>query len=272
MFKFSRFYFVSILVLSASISVAATNPISVESRDIDTESPQYRVGAVTNSEEELQFQPPIEEGEPLSNSSGEAHYQMQLLQQEVEQLRGMVEELKYGLKQMRATEDARYLELDSRFQNFQQADKPAEAADNDEASDESFAGAEQDEKTLYESAIKLIRGRQYDMAIAQLQNLISSYPDGMLAPNAYYWLGEVYAAKPQPDYENARKALVQVITFFPEHRKVSDAAFKLGKVYHLMGDCRRATDLLKQVIIDHQGKSVSKLAEAYLRDKITNCP
>jgi TolA-binding protein len=101
--------------------------------------------------------------------------------------------------------------------------------------------------------------------------MIAQYPDGSLAPNAYYWLGEVYAAKPQPDYEAARKALAQVITFFPEHRKVPDAGFKLGKVYHLMGDCVRAKELLERVMDQNPGKSVSKLAETYLRDNIGAC-
>jgi tol-pal system protein YbgF len=271
MFKKTRFYFISLLICSASLSTAATNPVSVESRDVESESSRYQMGKGTNTEAELPFQSPVDEGGSGESNSGEMHYQMQLLQQEVEQLRGMVEELKYGLKQMRATQDDRYLELDSRLQSFQQSEEPIKSPDNGKINDDGFSTADQDEKTLYESAIKLIRGRQYALAISQLQSLISNYPDGGLAPNAYYWLGEVYAAKPQPDYENARKALAQVITFFPEHRKVPDAAFKLGKVYHLMGDCGRAIDLLKQVISNHQGKSVSKLAEAYLRDKVTNC-
>lgn len=271
MFKKHRFYFISILIFGASLSTAETNPISVESRDIESESPRYQIGSGFSAEEELPFQSPIDEGRSEVNNSGEMHYQMQLLQQEVEQLRGMVEELKHALKQMRATQDDRYLELDGRLQHFQQTEEAIKSPDNGEINDESFSTADQDEKTLYEGSIKLIRGRQYELAISQLQGLISNYPDGSLAPNAYYWLGEVYAAKPQPDYENARKALAQVITFFPEHRKVPDAAFKLGKVYHLMGDCGRALDLLKQVVSDHQGKSVSKLAEAYLRDKVNDC-
>ena len=88
----------------------------------------------------------------------------------------------------------------------------------------------QSEKALYDTSLELIRNRQYDLAITQLQAVITQYPDGNYAANAYYWLGEVHAAKPQPDYESARQSLVQVITFFPDNRKVPDAAFKLGKI------------------------------------------
>ena len=84
-------------------------------------------------------------------------------------------------------------------------------------------------------------------------------------------MGEVYAAMPTPEYENARQAFVQVITFFPDHRKVPDAAFKLGKVHHLMGDCDKAKELLSKVVEQYQGKSVAKLASSYLRDGMVNC-
>jgi tol-pal system protein YbgF len=122
---------------------------------------------------------------------------------------------------------------------------------------------------LYDTARKLIQNKQYDMAISQLRAVISQYPDGVYAPNAYYWLGEVFQAKPEPDLDSARESLEQVIQFFPEHRKVPDAAFKLGKVYHLLGDCERATVLLSQIVDIHQGKSVATLAENYLRDKVS---
>ena len=243
---------------------AASNPVLVESREINS--------AV--DEGDLPFIAPVEaESNSSEQTAGETMYQMQLLQQEVQQLRGLVEELTYNLSRMKMTQDERYLELDGRFQALNSGSSGQTNPVSGSGSETSPDAALSDEgKALYETAIELIRKRQYDLAITQLQSLISQFPDSSLAPNAYYWLGEVYAAKPEPDYENARKALAQVITFFPENHKVPDAAFKLGKVYHLMGDCERATDLLNQVIQQHQGKSVAKLAESYLRDKVGSCP
>ncbi len=249
------------LVFGAVDILAATNPVEVESRSVDA------VGR------EIPFQQPIEENDEPQISGGEMQYQMQILQQEVQELRGLVEELTYELQQMRVTEEDRYLELDSRFQRLSGEGGVADPlqADSGTVPPDEVATEEQ-ERIMYDRAIELTRSRQYELAIAQLEAVIEQYPDGNLAPNAYYWLGEVYAAKPDPDYENARKALSQVITFYPAHSKVPDAAFKLGKVYFLMGDCERATDLLKQVIVHPQsGKSVAKLAETYLAEKVGNC-
>ncbi|MEO2176824.1 MAG: tol-pal system protein YbgF [bacterium] len=270
-----------LLITVAPFLFAASNPVAVESLDVGT------------GDSELPYQSPIEEQESPAgysaseeSSAGETHYQLQILQQEVQELRGLVEDLKHTLARMQVTQEDRYLELDSRFQQLSEQlpalgrseqDQAAEGNTTDNASDDptligsDIKVATQDEKALYETALELIRSRQYDLAITQLQAVIEQYPDGSLAPNAYYWLGEVYAAKPEPDYESARKALAQVLTFFPEHRKVPDAAFKLGKVYYLMGDCDRATELLSQVVEQHQGKSVSKLAESYLRDNVGSC-
>jgi len=243
----------------------APNPITVESLSVA----------------DRPFREPVIEEIP---SGMENVYQTQVLQQEVQELRGLVEELSHEIQQMKSRQADRYLELDRRLEDFRKQmvrrsppgseDPVAGSGDVDQVpggiggtEDQSELSAT-NEKSLYDTALELIRSRQYDMAIVQLDTVISRYPDGKYAPNAYYWLGEVYAARPDPDYEMARQSLAQVISFFPEHRKVPDAAFKLGKVYHLMGDCVRAEEILTQVIQQHQGTTVAKLAETYLRDKV----
>lgn len=257
------------LVLQTGLLYAAeraVNPIAVESLTV-AEKP---------------FKEPVIE----ATASGiENVYQTQVLQQEVQELRGLIEVLSHEVQQMKSRQADRYLELDRRFEDFRKqigrrsplsSESPV-ARKNTDA--EHVAGgdpgrqAQRDqsaanENSLYDTALELIRNRQYDMAIKQLDTVIARYPEGLYAPNAYYWLGEVYAAKPDPDYEMARQSLAQVISFFPEHRKVPDAAFKLGKVYHLMGDCVRARDILEQVVQQHQGTTAARLAETYLRDKV----
>ena len=260
-----------LLATLAPFLFAASNPIIVESLETNPDA------AVASGQRLVTepFQPVIEDEFEPATSGGETQYQMQLLQQEVQELRGQVEQLSHALSEMQKTQNDRYLELDGRFQSLmQQGDtgsysEPASTGQQTNSTVAITAG--QDEKALYDTAVELIRTRQYDLAITQLQAIITQFPDGKYTANAYYWLGEVYAAKPEPDYEQARQALAQVITFFPENRKVPDAAFKLGKVYHLMGDCERATELLNQVIEQQQGRSVAILARDYLRDRVGTC-
>lgn len=268
---------------------AAPNPVAVESRSAEQsvrdlsgdQSPSNQStrnqlsgrgagSGLTADGATLPYQPPIEDEFSQAPSAGETQYQVQLLQQEVQELRGLVEELTYKLEQMQRTQNDRYLELDGRFQRLQ-TDTPVEQNSSTPVTGQIGETTGEDEKTLYDNAVELIRARQYDLAISQLEGVISRYPDGVFTANAYYWLGEVHAAKPEPDYEAARQALAQVITYFPDNRKVPDAAFKLGKVYHLTGDCQRATELLNQVVDQHQGTTVAKLASDYLRDRMASC-
>ncbi len=279
---FSAPFLLSVCLLFLSVSfpaTAETSPIVIESRTAPATDETESNNEVATVSEVLPFQAPVEDGtsKPVEMDGMEGQYQMQLMQRDVMELRGLVEELTHQIEKMRATQEDRYLELDKRFQDLSRqvpgtipATGVGDTSGVDDPGPQVVEQTAQDEKTLYETALELIRNRQYDLAITQLQAVIAQYPDGHYAPNAYYWLGEVYAAKPPPDYEAARQALAQVITFFPDHRKVPDAAFKLGKVYNLMGDCVRATDILNQVIEQQKGKSVAKLAETYLRDKV-NC-
>ncbi|MFT4721781.1 MAG: tol-pal system protein YbgF [Candidatus Azotimanducaceae bacterium] len=260
-----------------------------------------QASAMRPSAELLPFQAPTDNSEL---GGIEAQYQQQILQQEVQTLRGLVEELQFQLQRLKKTQDDRYLDLDGRFQALRGSGQMGGAVANNANTGiiqmPEFAGSSgavtgnvlgsvpaattvadalsatplprgQSEKDLYDIALELIRNRQYDVAITQLQAVIDRYPAGDYAPNAYYWLGEVYAARPQPDLEKARQALAQVISSYPGHRKVPDAAFKLGKVYHLMGDCDKSRDMLSRIADEQQAKTVGKLAASYLRDSMVDC-
>ncbi len=259
----------------AAASVVESRPV-VESRSVESRSVENRsvVGSrvaesqSVTSRPAVSYRPPIED-QDQGRESIETQYQVQLLQQEVMELRGLVEEQRFEINRLKTNADERYLELDSRLQQILRTSNGQATLETSESPQKPvIEKGTRDEKSLYDTSLELIRNRQYDLAITQLQSLISRYPDGEYAPNAYYWLGEVYAAKPVPDLEKARTALAQVISFFPDHRKVPDATFKLGKVHYLLGDCTRAKQILEQVISRNEGKSVAKLAEDYLRDTV----
>jgi tol-pal system protein YbgF len=231
---------------------AAQSPVPIESR-----------------ETVVSHQPPIEEESMVG--SIENQYQMQLLQQEVMELRGLVEQLQHEFSRLKSIQDDRYLELDARLQQALKSKVPAQEPVSKDAGetaaviDENFS-----EKELYDTTQILIRNRQYEMAITQLEALIVKFPDGELTPNAYYWIGLVQTSKTDPDLEEARVALAQVISYFPEHSKVPDAIYALGKVYFKLGDCERGTKLLQEVINQYPGKSAAILAEGDLRETV-NC-
>ena len=72
------------LLILAPFLFAANNPIEVSSLEAQPSDVKP-------------FQPPVDDGPATQMSVGESQYQMQILQQEVQQLRGMVEELSHAL-------------------------------------------------------------------------------------------------------------------------------------------------------------------------------
>ena len=228
----------------------------------------------------IETEPMAIESEEASLSAMDMTYQMQVLQQEVMSLRGMVEQLSHDLQKSKSIQEDRYLELDRRLQSQPTVALSAALSDSVEVSADLSLVSDSDadtpivadeikpEQSYYDQGRTLILARDYDQAIASLRLVIEHYPIGVYAPNAYYWIGEVHAAKPEPDYEAARQALVQVIKSYPDSNKVPDAAFKLGKVYHLMGDCQRAKASLSDVAKTYSTKSAGKLAERYVLDQI----
>jgi tol-pal system protein YbgF len=274
------------LGLLSMFSFSLSAPIVVESRSTELKDrfrevvgdDQARTEQVVDTSP-IEIEPIVIEGAPSSLSPIDLTYQMQVLQQEVMSLRGRVEQLSHDIQKSKSIQEDRYLELDRRLQNQSASHQPATAGANIGAVSGDIASAPdaqpattvdelKSEQSYYDEGLTSIRARDYDQAIALLRSVIEHYPTGVYAPNAYYWIGEVHAAKPEPDYEAARQALVQVIKSYPSSNKVPDAAFKLGKVYHLMGDCQRAKVSLSDVAKTYSTKSAGKLAERYLLDQI----
>ena len=286
-----RFYRVSVVVfamigLLSGSALSLSAPIVVESRSTELKDRfRERVGAGQGAAEvsvdtlPIEIEPMAIEGGAASLSPIDLTYQMQVLQQEVMSLRGLVEQLSHDIQKSKSIQEDRYLELDRRLQNQPAsrqaaavvpniASVPADLPSSEDAQAPAVADELKSEQSYYDEGLTSIRARDYDQAIASLRSVIEHYPIGVYAPNAYYWIGEVHAAKPEPDYEAARQALVQVIKSYPASNKVPDAAFKVGKVYHLMGDCPRAKSALSDVAETYSAKSAGKLAEQYLLDQI----
>ena len=64
----------------------------------------------------------------------------------------------------------------------------------------------------------------------------------------------------QSDLDSAGKAFAQVISRYPDHRKGSDAMYKLGEVERRLGHDDKARDLFQQVVSKYPDSSAAQLA------------
>jgi len=205
---------------------------------------------------------------PAANIAAELHYQLQVLQQEVLQLRGMVEQQSNEIKKLKQQRLDDYLDLDRRLSQLGNSTSSSSAATTN-TSNGSLATSSlinsnispEEELSSYKSAINLVlREQKYDEAIAGLSKHLDDYPRGRYSANAQYWLGEIYMLKNELD--SAQQWFTRLLRDFPEHTKVPDAQFKLGKVYYLLGDKAAAKTLLEKVA--QSDNNAARLARDYL--------
>lgn len=205
-----------------------------------------------------------------ANNVGELYYQIQVLQQEVLQLRGMVEEQSHQMKKLKQQNLDDYLDLDRRLSQVGQSGSRPVRPDRAEvsavgassiAAATSTASSKKTELQSYRSAIDLVLKKQeYDQAAEALKTHLAQFPNGRHAANAQYWLGEIYLLK--QELETSRQWFTLLISDYPDHSKVPDSQFKLGKVYHLLGEKAKARQYLEKASRSNTG--AASLARDYL--------
>ena len=217
------------------------------------------------------FRPPVLEDEdaPGGESASELRTQLRQLQQEVMSLRGMVESQQHAIARLERQQRERYLDLDRRLSRMgggpaMVPEGPGAGLVDEAAAAEDTSRAGDDERAAYERAFRLTREREFEAALQAFRNFIDDYPGEALEGNAWYWLGELYLVIDDPDLEASREAFVQVKERWPEHDKVPDVLYKLGVVYHQLGESGQARDYLQQVQQQHPDSSAARLAGNYL--------
>lgn len=198
-------------------------------------------------------------------------YQIQVLQQEVQALRGMVEEQSYRLERLSRDQQEQYLDLDRRMQALRDgsgrapiASSAGAASATPSANPSAGGAAPGSEREAYSAAFDLMKQRQFDASAQAFQALIADYPNGAYTPNAFYWLGELHLARDED--EAARQAFAQVVNLYPDHQKVPDALYKLGVTHHRLGDVARAREYLNRVRSEFPRSSAAGLAQTYLAE------
>jgi len=211
-------------------------------------------------------------------SAGGMVIQLQQLEAEVRRLNGIVEQQTQDIRILKEQSLERYIDLDRRLAGVG-ASGGGTGLVNDVGSDDSGAGAvaaagsvaasvdaQPGEETMYRDAYELVKNRDFDGAVSAFKGFLGSYPFGKYAPNAHYWLGELYLVIEPADPELARQSFKLLLDQYPSNPKVPDALYKLGRVYYLKGNRERSREYLNRVIKEYgaQGHPAAQLAQDFL--------
>jgi tol-pal system protein YbgF len=279
---------ISLAACMLAMQVAAAVPIEEsveEERAARGDDAERRTP--TRRSEPLNIPPTIEpsrntdfpsEGRPASQAAtptadsaqlSELFYQMQVLQQEIQTLRGQMEEQDFLIRRLQRDQTEKYADVDRRLAGLSggiasPTVDPTTPSSTPRPATSPPSGGYGSERDAYTYAFEEMRARRFDESIQGFQQLIVEYPNGQYTPNAYYWLGELYLAKAEP--EQSRQSFMQVVSLYPDHQKVPDALYKLGVVYDNLGDARTARQYLERVQSEHPRSSAASLAAKYANE------
>ena len=233
-----------------------------------------------------------------TNANAQIFDLVEMLQQEVQQLRGQVEELSYNLGKLKEDQKQRYLDLDRRIVSLSTATPvtkesrvvsatdqttqlqtvasqvndsltavpvtPATETSTTETQTLAVQAPSDPEaaKVAYKAAYALIRKRQFDASVVALLAFVKNFPQSDLVGNAYYWLGEVYMV--QGDASLAVVSFEYVISKFPQHRKIPDALYKAGVAYQNKGYLSAILSLIRLVFRDSFILFTDKIVNNYI--------
>jgi tol-pal system protein YbgF len=119
------------------------------------------------------------------------------------------------------------------------------------------------EQATYDAGMAALRSGNYDKAVTTFREVVTNYPNGDLAPNAQFWIGESYYTK--GDLESAVTAYRKVLGDWPAARKAPDAMVKLGFSLSDLKRTGEARSTLEEVVRKYPGTPAAQLAADRLK-------
>ena len=117
---------------------------------------------------------------------------------------------------------------------------------------------------LYNIAYLDLSSGNYQLARQGFQEYVNRFPNGELADNAQYWIGETYYTS--GDYKTASSEFKKVITNYPRGKKVTSALLKMGYCALKSNDVPSARMHFNSIIKNFPNSEEAALAKARLEE------
>lgn len=187
--------------------------------------------------------------------------QLQILLDEVSELRGVTETHAYQLEEILQRQRDLYQEIDRRVSEVQQAG--TSSVDSSTISPqvaETTYSTNVSENQAYDKAVNMVlKDRRYDAAIPEFENFIHTYPNSTYAANAHFWLGQLLFNK--NELAKAKTQFERVVGTYPNSTKVADALLKLGQVAERENNKAAAKKYYQQLVSKFKTGTTVKLAQ-----------
>lgn len=199
--------------------------------------------------------------EATSRGQLEMSNQVQLLRDELANVRGQVEVLTHELESLKQRQRDFYIDLDKRIQRFEglgtapgtdAGGLPGAPMTPPAAVDPVAEAAE------YEAALSQLKGGKHAEALASFNRFIAKYPQSSSLPNAHFWAGN--AALQARDISASRNHFNTVLQRWPQDRVAPDAMLGLANTQQALGDAKGSQDTLRRITTQYPNSSAAQVA------------
>ncbi len=200
------------------------------------------------------------------------------LGEEVQSLRGRVEETEYAVKQ----KEGAYKEVvDSREEKFSRLEEMIqrnrekiavleqyldfESSGRGESGSAAVSNGKKQltEEEIYQTAKAAFDAADYDAAREGFSKLLTRYPNSENADNAQFWIGEIYYR--QKWYEKAILEYQTVIEKYPKGNKVRASLLKQGFSFYNLGDEANARLIFNELVRKYPDANEAAIAREKLK-------
>ncbi len=237
----------------------------------------------------------------LDEDAVKALTDFEAIQEEVRQLRSLLEEQQYELENLTKRQRAFYDDLDQRLRARERGDTEAVAVTGQSGASEGggatppldatlpplppaaqpgapSGGAESvtvsswserergnvaEEQAAYDAAFDALKRGRYGEAVAGFQGVLRDYPASQLADDAQYWIAEAHYVT--REFEPALIGYRAVVDGYAGSQRVPEALLKIGYLQYELGAYDNARETLNQLIERFPGTAVAMSADTRLK-------
>jgi tol-pal system protein YbgF len=191
---------------------------------------------------------------------------------EMRNLRGEVEQLRHDVDVLQQTVQQQYADTDGRLKRLEGGAQPPPAAGADSGAAPVGPGtgyaapaapvmpaapppppaaaapnsSSAEEEAIYLKSFDQLRAGKFDAAISGFHSMLSQFPQGNYADNAWFWMGQSYHVK--GDDGSALKCYQSLLQQFPASPKVPEALVNSGVIYQSQHQNAQARDAFQKVL------------------------
>ncbi len=172
------------------------------------------------------------------------------LRAEISKLRGQIEVLTNDLTNAQKRQQDFYVDLDNRMRKLE---PKRMTVDGQEAT------VDVNEQRTFDAAMALFKAGDYKAAAPAYTNFLTNYPQSAFAGSAQYWLGFSYFA--QRDFRNAIANMQQVVKSYPDHPKAPDALLNIASCHIELKEKPAAKKVLESVLAKYPDTEAAQAAK-----------